>query len=347
MFLNSLNHFRAIAIAMIVAGHCAYLIGARFDTFLERLFFSLISGGTALFVFISGFLFHYIFYKRYSFKTFMLGKIKKVLLPYSLFSILPISYVLFARVGYYSDFSSAGNSFIRDYVIPAVQYYLTGSFAIAYWYIPFVMVIFLMSPLHIAFIKTPFKGQILITFLLFVVSLFLHRPVGNIAVAQSVVYFTPVYLFGILCSEKKEIIYSKLKNKEIYVLLLLASVAVLQVVLGHAGSYAKAPFAYDGIDLMLIQKVLLCLFFMVWLHRFEALDSRPINALASTSFAIFFMHSYFVMVGEKLFEALGTPAGSPLLWCAFLTTVVVLVCLGLALGVKKLIPTYSRYVVGY
>ena len=197
MFLNSLNHFRAIAIVFIVAGHCTYLANVSPETFPERVFATLIHGGTSLFVFISGFLFRYIFYKRYHFKKFISGKLKKVLLPYTLLSTVPIFFLLFSREGYYSTFSPTGNSFV-DYILPAFKYYITGSFTIAYWYIPFIMTVFLMSPLHAAFIKLPFKWQRLITFVLFVIALFIHRPVENISIAQSVVYFTPVYLFGIM-----------------------------------------------------------------------------------------------------------------------------------------------------
>ena len=346
MFLNSLNHFRAIAIAFIVTGHCSYLAAVSFETFPERVFSTLVNGGTALFVFISGFLFHYIFYKRYRFKKFMSGKLKKVLLPYTLLSVLPIVNSVLSREGYYSAFAPTGDRF-ADYIVPAFKYYITGSFLIAYWYIPFVMLLFLMSPLHIAFIKLSFKWQSLITFLLFVVALFLHRPVENILIVQSVVYFTPVYLFGIMCSEHQTDIYAKLKSKEIYLLLLAILIAVFQVSTGHTGSYEKPPFAYNGIDLMLIQKMLLCLFFMVWLHRFENVKSKYINILASASFAIYFMHGFFTLVGYKLFSMFDFTIESPWRWYPIVTISVILSCILLALGLKRLIPNYSRYIIGY
>lgn len=346
MFLNSLNHFRAIAIVLIVAGHCTFLASESFTTFPERLIFALVNGGTALFVFISGFLFHYIFYKRYRFKKFMSGKLKKVLLPYTLISIPVITFLLLARMGRFSEFSP-GDGFISDYLVPAFRYYFTGSFAIAYWYIPFVMVVFLMSPLHMGFIKLPFKQQAWITALLFAVSLFLHRPVFNLLILQSVVYFTPVYLLGIMCSERQQALYSTFKNKEIYILLLAVLVAAIQAAIGSIGNYSKPPFAYDGIDLMLIQKVLLCLFFVVWLHRFEHVKSKAINVLASASFAVFFMHGLFIMVLEKLFESRNIAIENPLLWCTLLTVAISSICIAIASGIKKLVPDYSRYLIGY
>jgi len=53
MRLNSFDYFRAIAILIIVTGHSyqPWVI----DTFPEKIVGNLITGGTSLFVFISGF----------------------------------------------------------------------------------------------------------------------------------------------------------------------------------------------------------------------------------------------------------------------------------------------------
>jgi peptidoglycan/LPS O-acetylase OafA/YrhL len=61
MHLNSFNHFRAIAITFIVAGHCFGLTGMAITSMMEKTIANLLLGGTSLFVFISGFLFHHIF----------------------------------------------------------------------------------------------------------------------------------------------------------------------------------------------------------------------------------------------------------------------------------------------
>ena len=347
MFLNSINHFRAIAITIIVAGHCFYMVDASFNTLPERAFGNLIAGGTVLFVFISGFLFHHIFYRRYQFKKFMTGKLKKVLLPYTLLSIVPIVLLVLRQDAYYSLYDPQGTGFIATYLVPAAKYYLTGRFLTAYWYIPFAMILFLMSPLHTGFIRLRFKQQALITSLLFVVSLFLHRPVDDIFILQSVVYFTPVYLLGIMASEKKEVIYSKLQNKEMYLLLIAIALAVLQAALGRFSSYQKPPMLYDGLDIMLLQKIALCFFFMVWLHRFEHVNSKYINVLASTSFAIYFTHGFFMQIIRTVVAAFDIEFYSPWLWYVPITLGMILTCLLVALCLKKLLPNHSRYIIGY
>jgi hypothetical protein len=347
MFLNSINHFRAIAIVIIVAGHCFYLVDASFNTLPERALGNLIAGGTVLFVFISGFLFHHIFYKRYQFKKFMLGKVKNVLLPYTVLSIVPILMLVAERDAHYGLFDPSGSGVVNVYFIPALKYYLTGRFLTAYWYIPFVMIVFLMSPLHMAFIRLSLKSQLLITFPLFIVSLFIHRPVDDIFILQAVAYFSPVYLIGIMCSEKKEAIYSTLKNKELHVLLFVIALAVFQAALGRFGSYQKAPMIYEGIDIMLIQKVALCIFFMVWLHRFENVNPKVINILASTSFAIYFTHGFFMSVIRQATAFLSINIENPWLWYPFMTVGMILISLVLALSIKRLVPNYSRYIIGY
>ena len=347
MFLNSLNHFRAIAIVIIVAGHCFYTVNASFNTLPERALGNLVTGGTSLFVFISGFLFHYIFYNRYKFKKFMLGKVKKVLMPYTILSLYPIFSLVAQKDSAYDFYDPVGTGFVNVYLIPALKYYFTGGFMTAYWYIPFAMMLFLLSPLHMAFIELRLKKQVFITFLLFVIALFLHRPIDDILVLQSVVYFMPVYLFGIICSEKREFIYDKLEHKEIYLLLFAIALATLQAAFGQFNNSQKMPFDYAGIDIMLIQKVALCLFFMVWLHRFEHIDSKYINILASTSFAVFFLHGFFMAFTNDLLAIFGITITSPWVWYPFVTTGMVLACVVLALAVKKLLPDYSRYIIGY
>ena len=210
------------------------------------------------------------------------------------------------------------------------------------------MILFLMSPLHMAFIRLRFKRQLIITSLLFVVSLFLHRPVHDLLIFQAVVYFTPVYLMGIMCSEKKEVIYTKFQGKELYFLGSAIGLAMLQAYQGEVGNYSKSPMLYDGIDLMLIQKVALCFFFMVWLHRYERVNSKVLSVLASTSFAIYFTHGYFITFVRQIKPIVGIGIiESPWLWYPFVTIGMMVLCLLSALMVKKLLPNYSRYLIGY
>ena len=76
MRLVSFDYFRGVAILFIVAGQS---FGTwPIDTFSEKVLTNIVYSGTALFVFISGFFFHHIFYKDFDMKIFMSKKAQNV-----------------------------------------------------------------------------------------------------------------------------------------------------------------------------------------------------------------------------------------------------------------------------
>ena len=74
MFLTSFSYYRGIAIVLIVIGHCYGLSGWTFTYYPERDLANILTGGTVLFVFISGFLFHQVFYPGFDFRWFLTKK---------------------------------------------------------------------------------------------------------------------------------------------------------------------------------------------------------------------------------------------------------------------------------
>ncbi len=350
IFSNSVNHFRAVAILIIVAGHSHDLGRLVFDSFWEKIVENIIAGGTSLFVFISGFLFHHVFYENFNYKNFIFSKVKNILVPYTIIGAIPILWavVFHPEIGnYYEIFRPTSSGFLYEYVIPAGKYYWTGRFENAYWYIPFIMVTFALSPIHISFIKAPlkYKSAAILVFLL--ISMSIHRPQHNLNVFQSVLYFLPVYFIGITSSMYKGIIYSKLSGKEIPILLGVTLLAISEIFLGHSGNYHKAVFAYGGVDVIIIQKILLCFLFMVLLHRFENFHSEYINYLASTSFAVFFIHPFLIRIIRNFFRIINFPNSESWIFYIFSVIFVTASCIGLAKLAKKIIPKYSRYLTGY
>jgi len=69
--LNYINVFRGLAILLIVAGHSMQF--GEVGSFAQRLSVEVFAGGTALFIFISGFLFQHLSGK-YEFKNYMKKK---------------------------------------------------------------------------------------------------------------------------------------------------------------------------------------------------------------------------------------------------------------------------------
>lgn len=64
MYLNSITIIRAIAILLIVASHCDILANITPNTFIHRILINITAGGTVIFVFLSGFLYHHLFYQK-------------------------------------------------------------------------------------------------------------------------------------------------------------------------------------------------------------------------------------------------------------------------------------------
>ena len=158
-------------------------------------------------------------------------------------------------------------------------------------------------------------------------------------------YFTPIYLIGITASIQKESTYTYLKGKEIYLILAVILLATYQATIGVGGNYHKLAFSYGGIDLMFLQKVLLCFFLMAWLKKMEHINNRIIQALASTSFTAFFIHPFIILFIRKL-EFGFMANGSWTIYVIFVGATSML-CVLIANTAKKIAPKYSRFIIGY
>ena len=177
MQINSFNHFRAIAILLIITGHCYIATGMKFQTVFKMTMQNLITGATSLFVFISGFLFYYVFYPRYQYRKFIFKKIQGVLFPYLILGFIPVFlYVSMRKDVFGSYFLPGGTGVVSEYLIPAFKYYFSGRFLDAYWYIPFIMVTFVLSPFHVKYIRCSLRVQLSLISIFFVNSLVPRLP---------------------------------------------------------------------------------------------------------------------------------------------------------------------------
>jgi hypothetical protein len=227
-----------------------------------------------------------------------------------------------------------------------LQYYFTGRVFTAYWYIPVVLIIFSLSPVHIVFINMNVKTQLIITIVLTIIAMLVHRSIYSLNPFHSVVYFMPMYLIGILSSLYKPFILNFLEKKLFASLIIILSIALIETFyFQHIGNYHKDFFEFQGFDFTYVQKILLCLTLMVWLNKFDNIKLKSTSILASTSFAIFFLHPVFILIIPKLFPQF-LEADSWWLW-AGISTFVIIFCMSAALITKKIFGRYSRYLIGY
>tara|TARA_R110002167_G_scaffold10108_1_gene46549 strand:- start:4685 stop:5716 length:1032 start_codon:yes stop_codon:yes gene_type:complete len=341
---------RAIAILLIVGAHCHSISDINGDNFIHRLLMNITAGGTTVFVFLSGFLYHHIFYLKGRTKIFLKKRAQRLLVPYLILSIIPIAYRMYAQPDFWSIYiDSEKTGVFNDYIYPIFLFLISGDHLVAYWYISFAMVLFLCYPLHTMFIKANHKTQVFIFVASFSISLIVQRPYPlSLLFIQSLIYLTPAYLFGIYCSVYKERIYSLFRAKEYLFLFPFLLILLVQTYLGIEGNNAKALFSYEGIDSMLPQKIFLSLFLMVWLHRFESFENKYITLLANTSFAIYFLHGYVLRVLFILKERLEIVEFSQPVLVFFISLILlILISLLLAITIKKVLKDKSSYITGY
>ncbi len=351
MRLLAFDYFRAIAILCIVAGHCiSYKSITSFD---ERVIANLIQGGSPLFVFISGFFFHHIFYRRFQYSQFMLKKIKNVLLPYVFLSLLALIYYLSSGISL-PDAKELGITSLtnwQDYLSMIGLYLWTGRTSFAYWYIPFIMLIFLMSPLFISYIRQSLKARLVIFIIALIVAMIVHRPASNLSPWHAVMYFLPMYLLGILVSMHREPVQRYLHNKAFILGVTVISLAILQAMIypGFGNLHKLRPFTFDGLDILILQKIVLCFFFLSLLEKLsEHFPQIPLlRLLADASFAIYFIHPWVLiaLVGYKWLPNVEHMSG--LVQFAITFPLTVLISMTLAYAIKRCVGQYSRSLTGW
>ncbi len=350
MFLNSLHYFRAITILIIVMAHSYGVIWWDIDTFWEITLTNLLNGGTYLFVFISGFLFHHLFYARFNFKQFMSKKIKNVFIPFLILNLIATVYFVFYKhTGPMEDYYYTGLTGIYDeYIRPFTLYMVTGAL-FPYWYVPFIMVVFLLSPWFVDYIRLSTKMRIFLFIIAAVISNEIQRPHSNLFAPQSVIYFLPVYMFGILSSLHKELIYRKVQGKEPLLVIAIILLAVINTRYFGSNTNTKVadfPFPWAP-DFMMTQKLLMCILLMVFLARFEDKKNRFLAFIADSSFAIYLLHPFVIHGLERFFPELRHPSlpDIPMLFLA--TALITLLSLGIAIIIRKIAGQYSRNIIGW
>ena len=224
-----------------------------------------------MFVFISGFLFNHIYIPKFNYQKFLMVRTKNIFVP--IFSFQPYSFSYSYLKWHVIEGLPVLEKTSRDIILPYLEDLWTGGPLMGYWYIPVILITFLMAPIHVVHARAdpPTDSTLVYSFCLSFHAL-VHRPLetNEVPQAQSALYFLPIYLLGITCSANKEKFWTFLKGKEVIFLIGGLLLAALQAMLyDWYGSYHKHPFSLTTIDLNLFQKIFISLFFLVFLHRFE------------------------------------------------------------------------------
>lgn len=341
--LRHFDHFRAVTILLVVASHC-YVWWSR-DTIAEIAVANMITGATALFVFISGFFFHYAFHRDFDYRSFMRKKTVAVLVPYLVLStaLMVKEFVRNGEIWFEVEFSD--RAWI-DNIGAALAKYVTGSAHFVYWYVPFIMLMFVLSPVFMRFIDLRPRTQIVLTLGALAVAAVAWRPTVNINPLHSVVYLTGFYMMGILYSLNRRRVDAALGRIPAAVLwVAVGLIAVASAFAGQVGNRHKDyPWDFEGFDWMVPLKIAMIAAILATSLLFANRSSRILDRLAKTSFAIFFVHPWFIepvkrLVPDQIREsALGVALMFVLVMAGTLVAIWV---------VKAVLKDRSRYIIGY
>jgi len=338
VYLDYIHFFRAISICFIVASHCINVGNWHIVTLPDRFLEAFLRNGTIFFIFISGFLFHHIYWHKFSYRKFIATRAKNVFLPYLLLSAVPIAFIIVChdRQGHIPAFFYASPWHTAFFFI------LTGCTFAPYWYIPVAMMLFLASP---AIMRIAVQSRFpLIIGALLLVSTIIHRPPANLNPLHNALYLLPVYLLGIYASMRRERMLAWLQGKS---LLLLTAGLLLAFVQARyyniSGNFHKKFFEVTVLDINLLQKLLLIGAFLPQLRHIRGKAARILNLLADYSFPIYFIHTLF-LEGIYRFFPLHIKGNffSSMALAALLTGLSML----LAMLCGKLLGRRSRYLVG-
>nr|WP_324257040.1 acyltransferase [Cellvibrio fontiphilus] len=340
--ITEFDSLRGLAIAMIVLGHSIFLSQPLFPALLENL----LRGGTGLFVFISGFFFHHIFYPRFEYSHFIRKKAQALLIPFAIVS----SFALMLRaLGWWLDGLDWQQNLLN------IWYTLRNGYVLyPHWYIPFIFLTFLCSPLHLIYIRLPAWIQVAVLGIFSLIAVFMHRPESNTNFFQSLVYYTPYYLLGILFSLYEKNLRALHWWLMISGLVVVAVTASLQTYIWpHLGNYHKAAFSFAGVDFQFIQILFGCIAMLTLCRHIHPWLQRHLCWLAELSFPIFFIHPLLTIALENMAALDGIKPSFPVSSVAASLWVFVGVFLiqlygsaGIALAIRRVAGAQSRKFIG-
>jgi peptidoglycan/LPS O-acetylase OafA/YrhL len=338
-FLQQIHYFRAFAIVNIVFAH-AWGIPEVYkevqNTAFEGIYIAraiIFHGSTLYFLLISGFLFYYLS-PKFSLKRYYRNKLFNVIAPY----ICMTSLVLIVL----TDAFIPPASTLFDSFKKIIEVFICGKAQTQYWYMPFIALIFVISPL---LLKIPKKIFFKITVIASLLPLLGSRTGINVSVGQYL-YFFPVYLQGMCIAMDYSgfIALINRRKKAFIAVAILSSIGLL--CLQGKGYYVSLINITES--LYYLQKLSIAFLIMIAFEKLEHKNIPLLNNLATYSFAIFFTHllignSYVKKYYYHLF------ADSPfLIYPASIVYVVIVVCatLFICMGIKKILGKQSRYLIG-
>jgi probable poly-beta-1,6-N-acetyl-D-glucosamine export protein len=350
VFHYNIHLLRGLAILIIILHHThapsfASWIKPESGTIAHFVGTFFLGNGTILYVFISGFLFQ-VLIEKYSYKKYLLTKIKYIFLPYLIMSSISI---LLAPL-----ITGKKNIFFLNYeqfgeVIQRIALdLLTGNIASSYWYIPFICLIFLCAPIFVIINRAPRLYRLI--FPLLCISIIVGRPITHPNPFHSLIYFTPIYMVGMFFAKYNYSISLKYRKLfGFYSLIVLLIMSLIQACISGAGNHLNDLSTYLINGTSILHRILLCFFLVNNLPSRIVWIDHLLGKFANASFGMFFVHDYvnssicYILRYTKLYTAIYPSAGVHFIF--FL--LVLALSYSVAFCIKKVFGQYSRFIIGW
>ncbi|ARN20400.1 acyltransferase family protein [Piscinibacter gummiphilus] len=330
---HSLENFRALAILCVMVCH---LESIRDFGEAGRLFLFVFGGGTTLFIFISGYLFHHTEHARFDHTAYLGRKLRHVICPYLVLSVPVITAGLLESRAEAFDLSAPA------YVLWSLL--VGGSLVKTLWFIPMISVIFVMTPLFHRLAQGAWLLPVVLAALVF--SLSSGRPVGSLNPFLGAAHYLGFYLLGIAASVHAGRI-ARLAEGRWFWALVLGGAGVLSGALALDLARDPGPMGFGDalgtLNTVQSGKLGLLVAAFLLIHRFLDRPSAALSHLADISFGLYFLHGILAAGHGRLLR--GT-AWHPLLALAVEAAVVIGVSVVLVHLVRRQFGRRSRYVVG-
>jgi len=331
-FLRHVHYFRAFAIVSILFAHLWELpIGHPDRPLLYPVRELLFHASTMYFLFISGFLFIHLS-DNFDAKRYYRSKALYVLLPYTLLS----TGIFCVKRG-----PTLGDSNALELLKDLGRTLLTGTAVGPYWYIPFAVITFLVSPLLLALPPRVFRWLCVLACPLPLLGT--RTPSVTFPLC---VYFFPVYLLGCLAATNYGAFTACVRAKRVPLILAAALSSVLLAAL-EAAPYSVGPVNVTD-ALFYIQKISLCFLLLEALQRWESRDARLLDSIATYSFAIYFTHPILASAELRLKVLSLLPNVEWLVVASSIALVPAILGVNLLLcaAAKRVLGQRSRYLIG-
>ncbi|CDF78239.1 acyltransferase 3 [Formosa agariphila KMM 3901] len=343
-FLKHFHYFRGFAIINIVFAHLisyspapSSLIDSSRTELLNSLREILFHNSTIYFLFVSGFLFYYLS-SNFRINAYYKNKLKNVIVPYILISTL----LLLIK-----SFRSFDQFNINEFSIEWFNNIIYGKSQLQFWYIPFISIVFLISPL---LLLVPYNIRIKAFPLILLLPLLGTRTGTNITFYQFL-YFFPIYIIGMHTAMR----YEKLVFfiKKYFTLVIIISITSTIMILLFMIFDWESEYGIFSITegLFYLQKISFTIIILKYLKSLQYKNLTVLNDFATFSFGIYFTHLILngVLIKVKLILLeLVANYSEVFLAPLIITYSIILIFINLEVLklIKKIFKKKSRFLVG-